>query len=70
MEVETTAHYLHHCPNYSNERKTLLENIINVLHFGDTALHGYSNTNILNTTINKITSIKRFDDFIFTFSEE
>ena len=27
IEVETTAHFLLHCPNYLHERKTLLDNI-------------------------------------------
>ena len=26
IEVEATAHYLLHCPNYLNERKILLDN--------------------------------------------
>ena len=39
----------------------------NVLLFGDTSLDGSSNTIILNATINYITSIKWFDDPIFTF---
>ena len=39
----------------------------NILLFGDTSLDGSSNTIILNATINYITSIKRFDDPIFTF---
>ena len=55
--------------------KSVLPNILeqsdsfvnNVLLFGDTSLDGSSNTIILNATINYITSIKRFDDPIFTF---
>ena len=52
IEVETTVHYLLHCPNYLHERKTLLSDIkstlpnileqndsfINVFVFGDTSL--------------------------------
>ena len=81
-DVETTAHYLLHCPNYLHERKTLLDNsksvlpnileksesfINNVLLFGDTSLDDSSNTIILNAKINYITSTKRFYDPIFMF---
>ena len=82
IEFETTSHFLLHCANYLHERKTLLYNIksvlgnileqkdsfiINVLLLGDTCLNGSSNTIILNTTINYITSTERFDGSIFTF---
>ena len=75
-KVETTAHFLLHCPNYLLERKTLSENIKfvlpniseqsdsfvnNVLLFGDACLDDSSNTIILNATINYIRSTKRFD---------
>ena len=41
--------------------------INNVLFFSDTSSEDYSNTIILNATINYITSTKRFDYSIFTF---
>ena len=76
IEVETTAHFLLHCPNYLHERKTLLDNIKsvlpnifeqsdsfinNVLLFGDASLDDSSNIITLNATINYIRSTKRFD---------
>ena len=82
IEVETTAYFLLHCPNYLHERKNLLDNIKsvlpnilkqsnyfinNVLLFGDTSLDDSSNTIILNATINYITSTKKFNGSTFPF---
>ena len=80
-EVETTVHYLLHCPNNLDERKSFLNNIKSVLHnilkqsdtiidvfpFGDTSLDDTSTTIILNTTINYLTSTKRFNHSILMF---
>ena len=80
-EVETTAHFLLHCPNYFRERKTPLDNtksalpntlersdsFNNVLLFGDTSLDDSSNTITLNATVNYMISTKRFDGSTFTF---
>ena len=85
IEIETTAHYLLHCPYYLPERKNLLDNIKsvfpnileqsdsfinNVLVFGDTSLDDSSNKSILNVTINYRPSTKNCDDSIFMFQEE
>ena len=75
-DIETSAHYLLHCPNFPNERSTFL-NIIgsidrNILARSDlqvteTLLYGDSNTNnitntlILNATIYFLIATKRFD---------
>ena len=80
-EIETSTHYLLHCPTYTNERMTLLNKIksINcsilefsdavvtkILLFGDNTLSDSCNTLILNSTIDYIISTKRFDDSILT----
>ena len=82
IEVETTAHFLLHCPYYLDERKTLLDNIKfvlsnilersdsfinNVFLFDDISLDGSSNAIILNATIIYITSTNRFDGSIFMY---
>ena len=75
-DIETSAHFLLHCPNFSNERSTFM-NIIrsidrNILTWSDsqvtkTLLYGNSNSNnitnllILNTTIYFLLATKRFD---------
>ena len=75
-DIETPAHYILHCPNFSNERSTLL-NIIgsidrNILARNDSQvteslLYGNSNSNnitktlILNATIDLLIATKRFD---------
>ena len=75
-DIETSAHYLLHCPNFSNERSTFL-NIIgsidrNILTRSDsqvteTLLYGNSNSNnitntlILNATIDFLIAAKRLD---------
>ena len=74
--IETTTHYLLHCPNYLNERMTLWNNVQNIdeniLHrnysrlseillFGDSSFNDAKNTSILNATIQNIYDTKRFD---------
>ena len=78
-ENETSTHYLLYCPTHTNERMTLLNKIksINcsilefsdaavtkILVFGDNTVRNFSNTLILNSTIDYILSTKRFDDSI------
>ena len=74
-DIELSAHFLLHCPNFSNKRSTL--NIIgsidrNILTRSDfqvteTLLYGDSNSNnitntlILNATIDFLIATKRFD---------
>ena len=75
--VETTIHYLLHCPNFSNERVTLFnklqstdENILSKddsniskgLLFGDDSFNDdVKNTSVLTASIEYILSTKRFD---------
>ena len=76
QDIETTVHYLIHCPIFSDERSIFFNNIQsideNVLirsdpKISDTLLIGISsfndtrNTSILNTTVYYILSTKRFD---------
>ena len=80
-EIETSTHYLHHCPGYTNEGLTLLNKIksINcsilessdvavtkILLFGYKSLSNSSNTLILNSTIKNIISTQRFEGSILT----
>ena len=80
-EIETSNHYLFHCPTYTNERLTLLNKIksINcsilessdaavtkILLFGDNTLSNSSNTLILNSTIEYIISTQTFEGSILT----
>ena len=75
-EIETTIHYLLHCPNYLDERRTLLDALqssgkkihnkndsqISELHlFGVSSNNDTSNTFSLNDTIQYILATKRFD---------
>ena len=74
--VETTIHYLLHCPNFSNERLTLFnklqsidENILSkkdpkiskVLLFGDDSFNYVKNTSVLTASIEYMLSTKSFD---------
>ena len=75
--VETTVHYLLHCPNFSNERLTLfnklqsigIENILSeadsniskVLPFGDHSFNDVRNTSVLTASFEYTLPTKRFD---------
>ena len=75
-EIETSTHYLLHCPTYTNERMTLLNKIksinCSILESSDAAVikillfSGSSNTLILNSTIEYIISTQRFEGSILT----
>ena len=80
-EIETSTHYLLHCPAYTNEGLTLLNKIksINcsileskdvavtkVLLFGYNSLSNSSNTLILKSAIKNIISTQRFQGSILT----
>ena len=80
-EIETSTHYLLHCPTYTNERLTPLNKIksINcsilesndaavtkILLLGDNTRSSSSNTFILNSTIEYIISTQRFEGSILT----
>ena len=75
-DIETSAHFLLHCPHYSNKRSTFLNTIRNInrhifdkndlqitetLLYGDRFLDDKSNTLILNATIDFHFVTKRFD---------
>ena len=78
--VETTVHYLLHCPNFSNERLTFFyklqsidanivskdnSNISKLLLYGDHSFNDEKNTSILTASIEYIISTKRFDAPLF-----
>ena len=82
-DVETTTHYLLHCPLFSDERLILINNIRNidnnilnlndsrfseVLLFGNSSFNNTKNTSILNTTIEYIVSSKRSEVPLFDSS--
>ena len=66
LDIESTVHFLLHCPTYIIERRTLLSTIANTdnnlldlcepvlirtLHFGSNSFDTDANTNVLNATI-------------------
>ena len=81
LESETTSHFLLHCPFYTNQRKTLFDNVqaidesisnlsdsnlVNLFLYGDSALYSnLENTLILNSTISFLKSSERFDNPLF-----
>ena len=75
-DIETTVHYLLHCPIFSDDRSIFLNNIRSIdenilsgsdsrvsetLLFGISFFNDAKNTSILNNTIDYILSTKRFD---------
>ena len=79
-EVESTSHFLLHCPIYNNDRSSLLSTIRNIdcklLEITDSSLTQtllYGNPSfgiitislILNATIDFISSTKRFEEALF-----
>ena len=77
-DIETSAYFLLHCPNFSNERSTLLNiigsidrniltrsdsQVTETLLYGDSNSNNITNTLILNTTIDFLIATKRFDTF-------
>ena len=82
-DIEPTSHYLLHCPDYLEERKTLLNtiscivpNIFNfnndqlteILLYGKEDLDNINNTSILDATINYLIETKRFNAQLFLCS--
>ena len=76
LDIETTCHYLLHCPNFINERTLLLNDVsritkdalpscetafVKLLLYGDDSFDSATNTLILNASIEYILSSKRFD---------
>ena len=85
LDIESTAHFLPHCPTYITERRTLLSTITNIdnnfldlcepvlirtLLFGSNSFDTYANTNVLNATIEQILSTKRFDEPLFHWKQK
>ena len=79
-DVESTEHFLLHCPQFVNERRTLLNTLGNfnysllkntsnvvtqTLLFGNASLSPSDNSKILSDTINFTLSTKRFDEQLF-----
>ena len=79
-EVESTTHFLLHCPIYSNDRSSLLSTIRNIdckllkitdssltqtLLYGNPSFDIITNSLILNATIDFILSTKRFEEALF-----
>ena len=79
-DIETTSHYLLHCQDYLEERKTLLNTIIcivpnifdfnndqltEILLYGKDDLDNINNTSILDATINYLIETKRFNAQLF-----
>ena len=73
-DVESAIHFFLHCPLYNNERRVLLNSLVNIdqtllantdfsltqiFLFGNTTLE---NTKIINLTIDFVLSTKRFDE--------
>ena len=80
LDIESTAHFLLHCPTYITERRTLLSAIentdnslldlcepvlIKTLLFGSNTFDTNANTNVLNATIEYVLSTKRFEEPLF-----
>ena len=72
-DIETTSHYLLHCPDYLHERKTLLntvscivpnifdfnnDQLTEILLYGKEDLDNINNTSILDATINYLIETK------------
>ena len=79
-EVESTTHFLLHCPIYNNDRSSLLSTIRNIdcklleitdfslthtLLWGNPSFDIIANSFILNATIDFILSTKRFGEALF-----
>ena len=77
VTVESAIHFFLHCPLYTNERRTLLNSLVNIDHtlldntnfsltqillFGNTTFNAIENTKIINLTIDFVLSTKRFDE--------
>ena len=68
-----------HCPLYSNQPRTILNNLVNIHHtllgnndfsltqillFGNTTFNAIENTKIINLTSDFVLSTKRFDEVL------
>ena len=72
-DIETAIHYLLHCPNYLDERRTIFKvlektsMVSELLLFGVSSNNDALNTYILNATIQYKLATKRFD-VLLTYS--
>ena len=79
-DIETTSHYLLHCPDYLHEKMTLLntvsyivpnifdftnDQLTEILLHGKENLDNINNTSILDATINYFIETKRFNAELF-----
>ena len=79
-DIETTFHYVLHCPDYLHEMKTLLntvrcivpnifyfnnDQLTEILLYGKGDLDNINNTSILDATINYLIETKRFNAGLF-----
>ena len=79
-DVESTEHFLLHCPQFVNERRTLLNTLGNfncsllentskvltqTLLFGNTSLNSNDNSKVLIAASDFILPTKRFDEQFF-----
>ena len=69
IDLESTEHFLLHCPQFFNEKRTLslLESnvLTQTLLFGNMPLSRRDNSKILNAAIDFILSTERFDEQLF-----
>ena len=80
-DIETSAYFLFHCPNFSNERSTFVDiigridrniltrndsKVTKTLLYRDSDLNNVTNTFILNATIDFPITTKRFDMSLFS----
>ena len=81
LDIESTSHFLLHCPTFNDERYTLLSTLNNIdptlleltksslsqtLLYGNTLFDKEKNTRILNATIEYILSTERFEEPLFS----
>ena len=81
LDIETTCHYLLHCPNFINERALLLNDVSTITKdalssckitfvkfflYGDDSFDSATNTLILNASVKYILSNKRFDGPLYS----
>ena len=77
-DIETSSYYLLHCPDYLQERKTLLntgscivprifdfDQLTEILWYGKEDPENINNTSILDATINYLIETKRFNAQLF-----
>ena len=80
LSIESTSHFLLHCPIFHDIRHTLLSTLDNIdskilksndsyltqtLLFGSTSFDSETNTLVLNATIDYILSTERFEQPLF-----